>query len=285
MGMPLLESDLLRTFVHIAESGSFSRAAERVHRTPGAVSMQIKRLETTLGCELFVRSPREVRLTGAGEALLVPARKMLELNESAVARFLAPEVAGIVRFGVHDDIGRTVLPEVLRRFARTHPMVQLDVVSGRSVDMVRELESGTVDLALITAGSEGDGSEDGEVIHREALVWAGLEGGTAAARRPLPLALAAAPCIWRNLALDALEAAAVPARIAYNSGHTAGQEAAVAADLAVSALPASLVKPPLVRLDTRAGLPVLGRYSIVMRIRRDPPPAVAAFARHVRERF
>lgn len=285
MSLPLLEPDLLRTFVLIADSGSFSRAAEQVHRTPGAVSMQVKRLEKTLERELFVRGPRHAHLTKDGEALLAPARRLLELNEAAVAQFLAPSFEGVVRIGVHDDIGRMLLPDVIQRFARTHPCVQLDVLSGRSEGMIARLDAGEIDLALITAGEDHRSVDRGEEIHREELVWAGIENGASSAARPLPLALAAAGCSWRYMALEALDEAGIPHRIAYSTEHTAGQETAALADLAIAAMPASLLRPPLVRLDEKAGMPPLGTFKLVLIVKQDPEPAVAALAQRVRERF
>ena len=128
--LPLLDSDLVRTFVAIAETGSFTRAARQVFRTPGALSMQIKRLEETLGKTLFVRDARQVRLTPEGEVLLSFGRRLLKLNEEAVAQFLAPSLEGRVRFGTPDDVGTRLLPGVLAQFARSHPAVQVDVVVG-----------------------------------------------------------------------------------------------------------------------------------------------------------
>lgn len=247
--------------------------------------MQVKRLEGLLEAELFVRSPREVRLTRAGHALLAYAREMLELNDAAVARFLAPELEGVVRLGLHDDVGRTLLPDVLRRFAQSHPRVQLDVLSGRSADMDRRVAAGELDVAVITASDLQGRASEARTIHREVLVWAGLEGGSAFARRPLPLALATEGCAWRAMALTALEGSDVPFRIAYNSEHTAGQEAAMLADLAISAMPASMVRAPFARLGDREGLPELGRYEIALVVRRDPPAVVQELADRLEERF
>jgi DNA-binding transcriptional LysR family regulator len=283
--LPLLDIDLLRTFVAIAESGSFTVAAERVHRSPGAVSMQVKRLETLLDAALFVRNPREVRLTSEGNALLAPARKMLELNEAAVAQFLSPEFEGVVRLGLHDDVGRTLLPEVLKRFARSHPRVQLDVASGRSGDMAARVDAGDLDLAVVTASAGERPGRRSRVVHRERLVWVGLEGGSAFAQHPLPLALAEEGCAWRAIAISALEASGVRFRVAYNSENTAGQEAALLADLAVSAMPASLVRAPLVVLGEREGLPRLGRYEISLVIGERPSEAAARLADRLIERF
>lgn len=283
--LPLLETDVLRTFVAIAESGSFTRAARQVFRTPSAVSMQIKRLEETLGRSVFVREARHVRLTPEGESLLSYARRLLKLNEEAVTQFLAPAIEGTVRFGTPDDVGTRILPGVLSQFARTHPAVQVDVVVGRSTEAIRLLDAGELDLALMTAGNDGLDDQRGDIVHAEPLVWAGREGGVAAERDPLPLALANHGCSWRTAALAALDRLERRYRVAYSSEHCAGQEAAMLADLAVAPFPLSLVRPPLRRLGEDTGLPPLGDYHVVLVRGAARGPAAEALAGHVVEAF
>jgi len=279
--LPLLESDVLRTFVGIAESGSFTRTAAQVYRTTAAVSMQIKRLEETLGRNLFVREARRVRLTPEGEMLLGYARRLLKLNEEAVAHFLAPALAGRVCFGSPTDLGNRVLPGVLSMFARSHPAVQVDVAVGRSADLIEKLDAGELDLILINAGNDGQDDSRGEIIYSEALVWAGREGGLAVQRSPLPLALATPGCAWRRTALDALDRLDRPYRIAYSCEQCAGQEAAMIADLAVAPFPRSLVRPPLRRLGEEHGLPPLGDYHIKLLRGSNRGDAAAALAAQV----
>ena len=259
---PLLESDVLRTFVAIAESGSFTRAAGQIYRSTSAVSMQIKRLEETLGRSLFVREARQVRLTPAGETLLGYARRLLKLNEEAIAHFLQPALQGRVRFGTPADVGTRILPGLLALFARSHPGVEVDVSVARSIDMIERIDAGELDLALVTVGNLGQDDSRGEPIHSEPLVWAGRTGGVAALRTPLPLALASPDCAWRRQALDALDRIGRSYRVAYSSEQTSGQEAAMIADLAIAPYPSSLIRPPLQRLDGQYGLPQLGEYQI-----------------------
>ena len=279
--LPLLESDVLKTFVGIAESGSFTRTAAQVYRTTAAVSMQIKRLEETLGRPLFVREARQVRLTPEGEMLLGYARRLLKLNEEAVSHFLAPALAGRVCFGSPTDLGNRVLPGVLSMFARSHPAVQVDVSLGRSVELIERLDAGELDLTLINTGDDGLDDSRGEIIYSEALVWAGREGGLAVQRSPLPLALANPGCAWRRTALDALDRLDLPYRIAYSCEQCAGQEAAMIADLAVAPFPRSLVRPPLRRLGEEHGLPPLGDYHIKLLRGRNRGDAAAALAAQV----
>ncbi|AFT70977.1 putative transcriptional regulator [Alloalcanivorax dieselolei B5] len=284
MDLPLLDIDVIRSFVAIAESGGFSRAAATVHRTPSALSMQIKRLEEMLDQPLFIREARQVRLTPQGEALLGYARRLLKLNEETVGHFLKPALTGQVRLGSPDDVGTRILPRVLARFARTHPAVQVDVLAGRSVDLVQRLNDGDLDMTLVTVGNDGLEPTLGEVVHSEPLVWAGRDGGLAVQRQPLPLSLANQGCAWRRVALAALDHAGIDYRIAYSSEHCAGQEAAMLADLAVAPFPHSLVKPPLRRLDNEAGLPELGHYQIAL-VRGAAGPAHDALAEQVKAAF
>ncbi len=280
--VPLLDTDVLRTFVAIAECGSFTRAAKQVFRTPSALSMQIKRLEEILGQVLFVREARHVRLTAEGEVLLGYGRRLLRLNEEAVQQFLTPTLEGRVSFGTTDDIGTRILPGVLAQFARSYPAVQVDVVVGSSQQNLDGLDAGELDMVLLTTGNQGQEAR-GEVVHTEPLVWAGREGGIAANRSPLPIALAAHGCVWRRTALNALDQASMPYRVAYTCDHCSGQEAAMLADLAVAPFPVSLVRPPLRKLD-REGLPPLADYQIAL-VRRGGNPVVDALAGHVKDAF
>lgn len=280
--VPLLDTDVLRTFVAIAESGSFTRAAKQVFRTPSALSMQIKRLEEILGHVLFVREARHVRLTPEGEVLLGYGRRLLRLNEEAIQQFLTPTLEGRVSLGTSDDVGSRILPGVLAQFARSYPAVQVDVVVGSSKQHLERLDAGELDMALITIGNQGQEMR-GEVVHSEPLVWAGREGGIAANRSPLPVALASHGCVWRRAALRALDEAGMSYRVAYTCDNCSGQEAAMFADLAVAPFPLSLVRPPLRKLD-REGLPALSDYQIAL-VRHGGNPVQDALAGHVKEAF
>lgn len=284
-GLPLLENDVLRTFVAIAETGSFARAAKAVYRTPSAVSMQIRKLEDTLGRSVFVRDGRSVRLTPEGEALLGYARRMLRLSDEAVGLFRAPEIEGIVCIGTPDDFGTRFLPNILSRFARTHPAVDVYVTLGMSNGLLETLDEELLDLTLITTAFGPEVLERGRIVYTEPLAWAGLECGCAYEQRPLPLALAPQGCAWRATALAAVEGAGIAPRVAYTSPHCAGQLAAIYADLAIAPLPESLLSKPLERLDERHGLPSLGEYHIVLASRPNIGPAAEALARHVVESF
>lgn len=258
---PVLDTDQLRTFVTIAETGSFSRAAEIVLRTPSAISMQIKKLEETLGRRFFERTGRGVTLTGDGEELLAYGRRILKLSEEAVSHFMAPELRGRVRIGTPDDFAPHLLPEAFSRFARTHPFVQVEIFCDMSITLSDMMAAGKIDMALVTSGTD-DPRQPGISVLVEPLVWAACRSGEAAFRRPVPLALCDDGCSWRERAIDALDAAGIERNIAYLSRSYSGQYSALLADLAVAPLPLSFARGDLRDVTEEAGLPGLGTYEL-----------------------
>src|ERR1700752_4492425 len=145
----LLDVDQLRTFIAIVETGSFTRAADTVHKTQSAVSMQMKRLEERLARPIFTRDGRASKLTDDGERLLDFARRIVKLNVETIAAF-SDELTGRVRLGVPDDYADRYLPEIMGRFSRAHPSVELSVVCEPSVSLIELVDSNELDLAIIT---------------------------------------------------------------------------------------------------------------------------------------
>ena len=282
--LPLLDLDLLRTLVAIAETGSFSAAAHVVHRTPSAVSMQVKKMEDILGRAVFIRDSRSVELTTDGAFLLEHARRMLALNRDAVARFVQPEIEGVVRLGAPDDVAERFLVDMLRRFADSHPGVTVNVAVDTTDRMINQVREGRLDLTLITCEA-GFEEKDAEVVYREQLVWAACKGGIAAEQVPLPVSVWDESCAWRIAALSQLEAQNRPWRIAFQSAHISGQRAAVLADLAVAPIPVSSLGNDIVEAPAHYGLPKLPRYALGLLVGTDPNPAVIAAADHLRASF
>lgn len=278
--VPLLELDVLRTFVAIAETGSFTAAAGIVFRTPSAVSMQIKKLEETLRCSVFTRDARSVTLTGDGEMLLGYARRMLAINREAVSKFVVPDVAGVVRLGSPDDYGERILPGVLKRFAQTHPSVAVDVVIDQSSNLRRRLADRELDITLFTACKNIPAEAD--ILLTEQIIWGGAKGGGAHLREPLPVSVWEEGCAWRADALEALAMDGRAYRIAYMSAHTAGQRSAILADLAIAPLPKSFIGDDIVALGDEHGLPKLSCYNLCMIVAPGASAPVLAAADHIR---
>ena len=282
--LPLLDLDLLRTLVAIAETGSFSAAAAVVLRTPSAVSMQVKKMEELLGRPVFIRDSRSVSLTSDGAFLLEHARRMLAMNRDAVARFVQPEIEGVVRLGAPDDVAERFLVDMLRRFADSHPNVSVNVIVDETVRMVSKLKDGDLDMAIITCDAGADDSK-AEVLHREQLIWATCKCGVAAEQTPLPVSVWDEACTWRKVAISALEAEGRPWRLAFQSAHLSGQRAAIMADLAVAPIPESSVVGDMVEVPARFNLPKLPQYALGLVFGDNPNPAVEAAADHLRASF
>lgn len=281
--LPTLDHAQLRSFVAIAESGSATLAAERVGRTQSAVSMQMKKLEDTLGRKLFRKEGRGLALTDHGVYLLARARQLLTLNDEIIAGFRQPKVAGLVRMGVPDDYAPRYLPGILARFAAAFPGVDVAVTCEPSSSLRRKLDHGALDLALLTVGEQGDASE---IVWQGPLVWVGPAEGAAHLRDPLPLACSHAPCPWRVAAERALKAAGRRFRVTYLSDSLTGQTAAVLAGLAVTICTPSVLPPGLRVLTEADGMPALPSFAIALAIGPSArQPVTDALARHIAEAF
>ena len=282
--LPLLDLDLLRTLVAIAETGSFSAAAGVVLRTPSAVSMQVKKMEELLGRPVFIRDSRSVALTADGAFLLEHARRMLAMNRDAVARFVQPEIEGVVRLGAPDDVAERFLVDMLRRFADSHPNVSVNVIVEESERMITKLKESTLDMAIVTCSAGGEDCVE-EVLHREQLVWATCKCGVAAEQTPLPVSVWDETCTWRKVAISALEEEGREWRLAFQSAHLSGQRAAILADLAVAPIPESSIAGDVVEVPARFNLPKLPQYALGLLFSDNPNPAVQAAADHLRASF
>lgn len=250
----ILDTDQLQTFVAIADTGGFTRAAGIVHRSQSAVSMQMKKLEESIGHPLFEKSGRGVQLTWNGETLLAYARRILKLHEEAVVTLRRPDMVGSVRIGIPDDYVAAYLPGILTSFASTFPLVQVEVICEPSEYLMDSTGKGRVDLAIVT---ELPGNEKGQILRREATVWAGSRSHFAHEINPLPLVLFQQGCIFRSWALKALDEIDKPYRIAYSSPSITGIEAIVGAGLGVTVLVRSILSEGMQELTQREGFPEL----------------------------
>ena len=277
--LPNLDIDLLKTFLAIADTGSFTRAAERVNKTQSAVSMQMKRLEGLLGRPLFARDGRASRFTPDGDRLIEYARRMATINDEAVAAFTKPELTGTLRFGTPDDYADHILPEILARFARTHPLVTVDVECLSSTELFERTRRGEIDLALVTFGCD---IITDLPVRREALVWVTSPRHNVHLLDILPVA--SPHCEWRKAVLNALDSQQRKYRIAYSSSNSNAISAAVTTGLAVGAVPEMCVRPGMRVLGERDGFPPLGSFDIgLVRKPGRGNSATDALARHVTE--
>lgn len=256
-----LDVDLLRAFAAIAAEQNISRAAERLLRNQSTVSLQLKRLEELVGQRLFERTPRRVSLTHDGEVLLGYANRMLALNDEVMDRINEPRLEGAVRLGVPEDFATTHMPAILGAFARTHPLVTLEVTCDLTLNLMAQFRQGGFDIVLVKR--EPAARVTGVRVWREPLVWVGAEGYMLPENGMVPLVLSPEPCVYRKRAVDSLRRARRKWRVAYTCGSLAGNLAAVKAGLGVSVLPKDMV-PRDLHIMGAGGLPVLRDTEIAL---------------------
>ncbi len=265
-----LPSELLRSFVIVAQTGSFTVASEHISLSQSTVSQHIRRLEDLVGLPLFARDTRNVRLSPPGETLHRYAVRILELMDEAMTTVCGPPLNGTVRLGLPEDFASSHLATALASFVRRNPEVELVISTGLSGDLFRELDENKHDLVFAKRLS---GSRRGYVVRTEPLYWCGspnmaVTGGESV----LPLAVHPEPSVARTRMLEALKAAGRPYRVAVSSSSVMVIQAAVIAGLGVSAFTGFVIPDGLIRLDE--GLPELGVLEYVI----DRQPAVSQAA-------
>lgn len=276
-----LDIHLVRTFCTVAHHGSMTAAANILAQTQGAVSQQIKRLEETLNCLLFVRERRALRLTAAGERLQSHGRRLIALNDQIWNDMAQTAAAGKVRIGVPYDLAGSCIAPILRSYGDQYPLIEIALVCAASPDLLKALASGAIDLAIV---EEPVGVSHGACLCVERLVWVGAQDGRAHLREPLPVSIVADTCAFRPALLDALAQHGRDWRLMFENGSLEATAATVRADLTVSAWLASTVPADLQILSPGAGLPELPLFAINLYVPpHAPSPAVRIFTEHVRD--
>jgi DNA-binding transcriptional LysR family regulator len=269
----MLDTDQLRSFMAIVDTGSFTRAAERVHKTQSAVSMHIRRLEEQLGRALFVKNGRGVKLSGDGDRLVDFAREMLRVEASAMMHVGQKGLAGQVRLGIPDDYAEVFMPGIMEGFARKHPFVEVSVICEGSLALAERVRSHELDVALVT---DCAAIHNVEIVREEPLVWVAHPRFAITPGEPLPLALGAVTCQWRQLAVDALNDAGRDFRILLVSNNYSAIGPMIRTRLAMSVLPLGAVREGMKVLGPADGLPELPKSRMGLLFA--PPPTSEALA-------
>jgi DNA-binding transcriptional LysR family regulator len=279
MDVPALDPELLKAFVAVADHRSFTRAASQLNRTQSAVSMQIRRLEDRLGATLFRRTKANVALSASGEGLLGYARRILSLNDEAVARLREHKVEGVVRLGVMDDYGSAIVPPLLASFLAGYPLIQIQMETGLTSTMPARLGE-AFDLVI---AMHPKGSGEGEFLRHEQAVWATSSQHSVEEQDPLPVALYPQGCLFRKWAMEALDKAKRRWRLAFVSHSAAAAESIVAQGLAVTVMKAGTFPAKLRPLSRRDGLPPLPAADICLHRAAKLSPAAALLGDHLRQ--
>jgi DNA-binding transcriptional LysR family regulator len=246
---------LLRTFVTVAETLSFTRSAELLGLSQPTVSQHVRKLEKAAGRNLINRDTRNVRLTDNGDALLGFARTILSAHDQASSYFTGSAMRGRLRFGAADDLALTQLPQILRDFRQLYPQINLELTVGQSNALARRLQAGQLDLVFIKKEA---GDPRGRLVRRDRMVWVGHKSTALEPELPVPLIVYQAPSLSRDLAIGALESAGRTWRITCNTREVNGVLAAVRAGIGIAVFPESLIPSDLAQVPVAFGLPELG---------------------------
>jgi DNA-binding transcriptional LysR family regulator len=251
----MFDPTLLKTFVAVAETLSFTGAAQQLGLSQPTVSQHIRKLETSAGRNLVDRDTREVRLTDNGDAMLGFARTILAAHDQASSYFTGSAMRGRLRFGSADDLALTQLPQILRDFRQLYPQINLELTVSQSGALSRRLAAGQLDLVFI---KQETGDDSGRLVQRDRLAWVGHKSLRLDQDQPVPLITYQAPSLTRMLAIRALESVGRTWRITCNVREVNGVLAAARAGIGIAPFPQSLIPPDLVQLPASAELPELG---------------------------
>jgi DNA-binding transcriptional LysR family regulator len=277
----MLDLDLLRSFVSVVDSGGFTRAGERVHRTQSTVSQQIKRLEEEIGQPLLHRNGKDVTPTEAGERLLSYARRLLALAEEARDVVAQPGNEGAVRLGIPEDFAAYRLATLLATFSRAHPNLRLDVRADQSILLKRDLDRGDLDLALFKRDA---GEKGGIAVWPEKVHWVTSKAHPVDAKTSsVPLIGFPAGCLYRSRAIHALESAGRRWHMAYTSSSLAGIQAAVAAGMGLSIMSEMAIQPSHRTLTAKEGFAPIEKTEVALMASADANPATLRLAGRLAE--
>ena len=277
----MLDLELLRSFVSVVDSGGFTRAGERVHRTQSTVSQQIKRLEDDLGQPLLNRTAKDVTPTEAGERLLSYARRLLSLAEEARDVLAGPSKEGAVRLGIPEDFAAYRLTKLLASFSRSRPGLRLDVRVDQSTCLRRDLERGELDLALFKRGA---GEKGGIAVWPERVHWVASKTHPIDAEiRSVPLIGFPTGCLYRSRAIHAIESAGRAWHMAYTSSSLTGIQAAVAAGLGLSILSEIAIQADHRVLTAKDGFAPIDKTEVALVASPDASPATLRLADRLAE--
>lgn len=256
-----LNIELLRTFLAVVESNSFTAAAQSLGLRQSTVSGHIARLERALGRTVLMRDTHRVAPTPDGQALIGFARDVVGAQDRLCTFFSPSGLRGRIRLGVSEDYTLSTLAHVLARFAERHDAVDLQITVGLSRALYQSYDAGELDVIFC---KRRRGDPRGALAWAERLIWTGQPGFVPDRAKPLPLVLYPPPSMTRTLALDALEAAGRSWRIACTSSSLMGLRAAVEAGLGVAPHSAQAMPPGLAAVPAAAGLPALGEVEFVV---------------------
>lgn len=249
---------LLRTFVTVATTRSFTATGRHLFRTQPAISQRIRRLESLVGFPLMTRSADGVSLTREGAVLLGYARRLLTLNDEAMQRLRADRAPQVIRLGLPEECPYIGLDQVLERLAAEHFNLTVTIEVRLNAEIASGFAKGAYDIVLRHGPIDGTGTP----ARRGPLVWVADSRRRSPFGPVLPLVMFPEGSVYRELALEALMQAAVPWRIVCTATSAASLCSAVRAGLGVSAMAGEMVGEGMGICGIEDGLPPLPEAGI-----------------------
>ena len=265
----MLDVTALRTFLTVLDQGGFNAAATLTGKPQSTISMQIRRLEETVGSPVLIRERQNLRPTAAGETLARYARRMVDLHDEAMGALTPARKRSLLRIGTPADYATSFLAGILPSFGRTHPQIDLEVECDLSHTLLEKLAAGRIDVALVTRDPEHGAR--GTLVRRERIVWAGARDGSAHTRTPLPVAAFPSGCLFRRFAAEAAERLGRPSRLVCSSPALSALQIAVTGDMAVAILAQSTLTPDMRVLGDEEGFAPLPDVEVELVVREDAP--------------
>ncbi len=257
-----LDLDSVQAFIHIAELGSFTRAAEVMHTSQAAVSLKLKRLEDRLDCRLIERTPRHVQLSARGAAFLEVARELAAAHERALCAF--SDARQRLTIGISDHVAGPELPALIARMNTGDPQLLIEIRIGSSRDLLQSFDRRELDTVIVR---QHDGRSGGEVLAEEKFGWFAAPGWEHRAGEPLRLATLAEPCGVRAMVAELLDEAGMPWTEIFVGGGVAAVAAAVMAGLGAAALAPRMLPFGAADIGQKLGLPDLPRLPVLLHSR------------------
>ena len=260
--MKNISIESLRSFVTIAELGSFTKAGHRLARSQSAISLQIQKLEQLIGHQVFNRNGHNFELTPSGETLMRYASQILQLNDKALADINSKKIVGKVRLGIPSEFAIALLPKTVKEFSRKNPEVTLEVTCDLSHNLNLGLRDKKYDL-ILSLIDEPDHTQE-HYIKKDKLVWASANHYYPNYDSPIPLIVAPEGCIYRRRAIEQLNKAGIDWQIIYTIMDLSGITAAIDEGLGITVLAESTLPKNLKIIEPAQTAEPLGYIGITL---------------------